>query len=119
MQHLGVGEFLGELGLQRGEGVGFHEVGFVDDDEVGFLELFAVDINDLLRKLAAFAQAEHARRAHRIDQHAQRRDAEVLAVNAPKRIGDRRHEVGAAADRLGNEHIRPRALGEFTGGIDQ
>ena len=67
LQHFGIGKFLGEFGLKSGEGVRLEEIGFVDDDQVGFLELFAVDINDLLGKLSAFAQSKHTRRAHGIN----------------------------------------------------
>ena len=55
LQHLGIGKFLCELGLKCRQCTGFHEIGFVDDDEVCFFELFAVNINDLLRKLPTLA----------------------------------------------------------------
>ena len=55
----------------------------------------------------------------RIDQHAQRRDAIVVAVEAPQRILHRRPQVRAAADRLGEKDVGTRVAGQPLGGVGQ
>ena len=95
------------------------QVGLVDDDQVRLLQLLAVNVENLLRKLSALGQTEDALRAHRIDQHAERRDGEVVAVNAAQRIRHSGHEVRATAHRLRDEHVGPGRGGKFVRGIDE
>ena len=72
----------------------------------GFLELLAVDVEDLRAERPARLEAEGAQRAHRVDEHAERGDGVGVAVHPAQRIADRGAQVGAAADRLGDEHVR-------------
>jgi len=57
--------------------------------------------------------------ADRVDEHAERRDHERVAVHALERIADRCAQVGAAADRLGDEHLGRHVLGQAARRVDQ
>ena len=95
------------------------QIAFVDDDNIGFFELFAVDVEHLLGKLASFLQSEDAQRADRVRQHAQWRDKKIVAINPAQRIRDRRHQIGATADRLGDEHLGTRGGGQLVRSVHE
>ena len=93
------------------------QVGFRDHDDVRLLKLLAINVGDLVGKFPALRETEQALGANRIYEHAQRRDGEGVAVNPPQRIRDRRDEIRAAPDRLGDEDVGPRRVGELLCGI--
>jgi hypothetical protein len=63
-----------------------HNVGLVDNDDVGFFKLLLVHVEHLRREAAPGFEAEHAGGAHRVHHHAERGHREVFAVQTPKRI---------------------------------
>ena len=67
LQHLGIGEFFCQLVAQGCECIGLEQIGLIDDNEVGFLELLAVDVNDLFGEVASIAQAKNAGGPDRVD----------------------------------------------------
>ena len=113
LKNLRLRKFVGQLAAQSLPPRCIEQIAFVDDDEVGLLELLAVNVENLLGELAAALQPEHAQRANRVRQHTEWCDGKVAAVNQSQRIRDRRDEVSATADRLGNEHVRPRRRCQF------
>ena len=86
------------------------------NEDVGFLELLLVDVNNLLGKVTAAFEAKHAGGPHGIYEHADRRDGELIAVDAAQRIGDRGDEIGATADGFGDEGVRGGSGVEFAAG---
>ncbi len=119
IEDFGFREFGGQPRDQALEPVRRQEIIFRDDDEVGLLELFSEDIEHLVGKLFFACQAEDLFGADRIDEHAERRDGELLAIHASQRIRDRRDKIGAAPDRLGDEGVRQCCLRELGRGIDE
>ena len=95
------------------------EIAFVDDDQVGFFELLAIDVNDFGREPAPGLQAEDPCGAHRVDDDAQGRDGEGIAVDAAQRVTDRGHEIRAAPHRFGDEHVGTRLLAQLARGRKQ
>lgn len=95
------------------------QVALVDDDAVGFLQLLAIDVEHLVGKPPAAFQTEDTRRAHRVHEHAERRDGVVAPVDPPQRIRDGGDEVGATAHRLRQEHLRPGGGGKLAGGLNE
>jgi hypothetical protein len=71
-------EAVAELGRDR--------VDLVDDDDVRFLELLAVHVDDLLGEVRPLLEPEDAGRARRVDQDAHRGDLEPFAVDSAERI---------------------------------
>src|SRR5207245_10664685 len=63
------------------------------------LKLLAVNVEHLLGKFPTLGEAEDALRAHRVHEHAERRDGKTVAIYPAQRVGDGRDQVGATADR--------------------
>ena len=80
------------------------QIALVDNDELRFFELLAVDVGHVFRELRG-SESEHAFGSQRIDQHAHRRHGEAIAVDLLKWQGHRRDEVGAAPHRFGKQHV--------------
>ena len=78
-----------------------------------------VDVEHLLGKTAALLDAEHAQRPNRVHQHTHGRHGEILPVKPPQGIRYRCHEVGATADRLGDEYLGAAPLGQPVRRLDQ
>ena len=74
---------------------------------------------DLAGKRRPGLHTQHAQGANRVDHHTQWSDHEGLAVHALQRVTDRRAQVGAAADRFGDEHLGRHVFGEPAGRVDQ
>ena len=78
---LRAGERVPDCGRQALEQRRGMRVALVDDDEVRFLQLFPIHVGHLLGEAAAWRQSEDPRGARRIDQHAERRNREPVAID--------------------------------------
>ena len=95
------------------------QIDFVDDDEVGFLQLLAVDVNHLGRERLPGFQPQNSQGANRVHHHAQGGNPVILAIHAPQRIIHGGFQVGAASHRLGQKDIGPPVSGQTFGGSNQ
>src|SRR5207244_3326797 len=89
--------------------LGRHLIDAVNSDGVGFLQLLAEDVRGLRRKPGAFFIAQDAEAMARLKQNGVWRYLEAVAVQFLERLGHRGDEVGAAANRFGQDHIGPFA----------
>ncbi len=113
------GNSAARLATQGSEPLRRQQLGFSDDDEIGLLQLLAVNVEDFLGEFSALHEAEDSLGADGIDEDAERRDEESVAVNPAQRVGHRRDEIGATADGLGDEDIRTSGVAEFARSLDE
>jgi hypothetical protein len=113
------GESCSEPGEQALPPRRVQHIAFGEHHQVGLLELLVPDVAHLVGKRAPGAQAQHLLGPHRVHQHAQGRQAELSAVKAAQRVGDRGPQVGATAHRLGHESLRAGGGGELARGLEQ
>ena len=101
--------------------LGGDEVALVDDDDLRFLDLLAVDVADIRRKAAAggTGNAEDPQRPEGIDDDTHRRDREAIAIDPRQWQADRGDQIGAAPHRLGEENVGGGVLRESIGGLDE
>src|SRR5206468_8744846 len=104
--------FVGKAGCERVMQLfaanGIDQIDFIDHDQIRFLQLLFVNVQNLFGKGCSVFEAENAQRTKRIDQHAEWCDGKALTINPAQRIADSGDEVGATADRFGNENIGTR-----------
>jgi len=81
--------------------------------------LFAIYVENFLRESAAGFQSKDPRGTDGVHQHAKRRNRVIGCIDSAKWIGDGRHEIGATADRFGNENIGPGRCGQLPRRIQQ
>ena len=80
-------------------------VDLVDDDDVGLFDLFQENVGRLRGETDVAAVAENLFAMLRLQQHGQRGEFDFAAVKCAERFQDGRRQVGAAADRLGQDDI--------------
>ena len=76
------------------------------DDGVGLFELLLEDVRGLRAEPAGRLVLQDAHPVARLEQHGVRGDLEPPAVQILQRLNHGRHEIGATADRLGEDHVR-------------
>ena len=118
-QHSRPRKFRSQTFLQSLQRVGLQQVDFVHHNQVGFLQLFPIDVDDLWGKTNSFGQSQHALRPNRIHQRRKRRNLKIVAVNAPQRIRHRSLQIRATAHRLGHKHFRPSRFRQTLGRLQQ
>ena len=77
----------------------------VDNDGVGFLQLFPKDVCRLRRETGAWLIAQDAQAMARLEQHGVGRHLKLLPVDILERLHDRGHQVGTASHRFGENDI--------------
>ena len=115
----------GSLRVDRREGRperiqprGIDEITLVDDDDLRLFQLLAVDVAHVFGELRG-GEPQHPFGPQRIDDDAHRRHGKPVAVDLLERQRHRGHEVGAAPDRLGDQHIRRGLPHQRFGRLDQ
>ncbi len=91
--------------LQLAEGRRIQFVDAVDGDGVGFFKLLAENVGGLGREARGRLAAEDLQTVARLEQNGIRCDLEACAVEVLQRLDNGSDQVGATADRLGEDDV--------------
>ena len=90
-----------------------------ENDQIGFFELLAEDVGRLGREARLLGPLQNPLSVAGLEDHGIRGDLETSAVQLHQRLNDGGRQIGATADRLGQDHVGPPCLLEPADGVDQ